>query len=228
MVHNLHDGIPPAIIPDTTKPLTEETTQHLVSVSEDGSVYTFDQVTPELQTLQVGHIMVGSANTTTPYGFLRKVTSIAIENGQVRISTEQASLVDAIQQGGFSVNRRLTPADVQGGYLAPGVSLSPSVQGLSNAFRLKVEDVVLYDEDGNRSTTDDQVKANGSLELAPSFEFDLAIRDWTLEHLTTVIHADELAELEITAEAELVGLKARRKIAELPLGTITVLIGWSR
>ena len=46
-------------IPDTTKVLSEDTTEDLVEVSEDGSVFTFAETTPELAELESGDIMVG-------------------------------------------------------------------------------------------------------------------------------------------------------------------------
>jgi len=214
----------PPIIPDTTHPLTEETTQHLVSVSEDGEVFTFDEMTPELEAVETRHVMVGGVSTAAPDGFLRTVTAVSTEDGQVRVETEQATLEDAIEQGGFSISRQLTPADVQGGYMAPGVSLQAG-SNLPNAFFFEIEDVVLYDHDGNRNTTDDQVNANGSLELAPTFDFGLLVEHWTLQRMEVVLRADEVADLEIVAEAEIIGLEARIEIARLYLGTMTVFVG---
>lgn len=64
MVTNL-----PPIIPDTTEVLTDETTQHLLSVSENGDIFTFGQMTPELEALNVGDVMVSDASEVAPYAF---------------------------------------------------------------------------------------------------------------------------------------------------------------
>ena len=48
----------PPIIPDTTVVLTEASTQYLVGVSPDGSVYTFSQINPELGQVQQGDVIV--------------------------------------------------------------------------------------------------------------------------------------------------------------------------
>ena len=39
------------------------------------------------------------------------------------------------------------------------------------AFFLEIKDVVLVDEDGNLSMTDDQIVANGSIEFEPEVHF---------------------------------------------------------
>lgn len=212
------------IIPETTQPLTEETTQHLVSVSPDGAVFTFSELTPELAALDVGDVMVGGVSAAAPYGFLRAATAISPEAGQVRVQTEQATLEDAFEQVAFSLSRRLTPADIQGSYMAQGVSLRQSPPHLPNAFYFEIKDVVLDDRDGNPYTTNDQLRANGSLELAPAFSIDLVLSNRTLQRLEVVVRADEVADLEIVAEAEIVGLEARCQIAHLNLGHIVVLV----
>ena len=63
-------GDPEPIIPDTTKVLTEDTTQHLVSISTDGAIFTFDQTTIELDKLESGDIIVSDVSPVAPNGFL--------------------------------------------------------------------------------------------------------------------------------------------------------------
>ena len=57
--------------------------------------------------------------------------------------------------------------------------VKPAGMMLEDSFFFDIKDVVLYDKDGNLGTTYDQIKANGSLELAPGFDFDLIVKDWT-------------------------------------------------
>jgi len=215
------------IIPDTTEVLTEETTQHLIAVSGDGSQFTFDQTTPELNELDPGDVMVGAVSDAAPNGFLRKVTNMTTTGGQVVVTTEAATLEDAIQQGAIQLSRQLTPADIETMTLAEGVSLmaNPRAANLDDSFFFELNNVVLYDKDGNTGTTYDQLKANGSLEFAPGFDFDLVIKDRTLEELEFLFNVEETVELEFQVEVDIKSIKERYEIARLHLGTVTFFVG---
>jgi Tol biopolymer transport system component len=216
----------PPVIPDTTKVLTGATTQHLVSVSSDGSTFTFSQNTPELSALNVGDVMVSDVTDAAPYGFLRRVTDIVLSGGQVVIATIPATLEDAIQQGTAHFARRLTPADLEALTTRPGVTLrSKAGPTIDDSFYFELNDVVLYDEDGNYQTTDDQIKANGSVELAPDIVFDWNIQYWSLRELVFIFNAEETAELELETEVEVAEIEAEYEIAHLNLGVITVFVG---
>lgn len=214
------------IIPETTQVLTEATTQHLLSVSDDGVTFTFSQSTPELAALDIGDVMVGDVSTAAPYGFLRKVASVTAIGGQVVVTTTDATLEDAIQQGSIQLSKQLTPADIQAASFAPGVSLAQyKATGLNDSFFFEIKDVVLYDKDGNYNTTNDQLKANGSLEFSPDFDFSLAVKNWTLQDLEFIFNVDETVELEFLVELDILSVEAYYQIAHLHLGTITVFIG---
>lgn len=214
------------IIPETTEVLTEATTQHLLSVSDDGVTFTFSQLTPELAALDIEDVMVGDVSTAAPYGFLRKVASVTTTGGQVVVTTTDATLEDAIQQGSIQLFKQLTPADIQTATFAPGVSLAQyKTTGLNDSFFFEIKDVVLYDKDGNYNTTNDQLKANGSLEFSPVFDFSLAVKNWTLQDLEFIFNVDETVELDFLVELDILSVEAYYQIAHLPLGTVTVFIG---
>ena len=59
---------------------------------------------------------------------------------------------------------------------------------------------LLYDKDGNSATTNDQIKAKGSLALDPSVDFGMTIRDWTLQDLHAIFNVEEEIELEFQME----------------------------
>jgi hypothetical protein len=177
----IHVDLPP-IVPDTTNVLTEESTENL-TISDDGTTYTFAQDTAELDAVAPGEIIVSDVTQAAPDGFLRKVTNVTESNGQVIATTEQATLEEAIEQDAVSLSRRLTPSDIQSGYALPGVTLrAPREPAIDDTFFLEINDVVVYDDDGNLGTTNDQIKANGSIELAPEFDLDFKVKRWKLVH----------------------------------------------
>lgn len=206
----------PAVIPETTKVLTETVTQHLSEISGDGAVFTFTQSTPALQALTPGQVIVGDVSASAPTGFLRKVTAISSENGQVIVETAEATLEEAIQDGAISFSKRLTPADLHSMTALPGVTLAASSNAaFQDSFYFKLEDVVLWDG----------FRVDGSLELAPDFDFALEIKDWTLQELEFIFNLEETVELEFNIEVDLVQAELFYEIAHLHLGIITVMVG---
>ena len=216
----------PPIIPETTEVLTEESTQHLVAVSSDGATFTFNQMTAELSEVAPGDVIVGDVSAVAPAGFLRKVTAVSAINGQIIVSTAPATLEDAIQQGSFSIHHQLSPDDIQTASVLPGVSLArPTVVALDDKFFIEMKDVVIYDEDGNSETKSDQIVANGSLSLSPTFDLDFAIEDWELQYLYFSHQTVETAALELSSGVEIPLFSEEKEIAQFPLGSVTVPIG---
>lgn len=115
----------PVIIPETTHPLSEATTKHLVSISEDNAVLTFDQTSAELMKINPGDIVVTGVSDTAPYGFLREVSSLSQTNGKIIITTIPTTLEDAIEQGEFNLSVALKPENNSEIALAEDVVVRP-------------------------------------------------------------------------------------------------------
>ncbi|CAG0996393.1 Formylglycine-generating enzyme [Anaerolineae bacterium] len=212
------------IIPVTTNVLTQTTTQYLSSISSDGAVFTFTQSTPSLNAVAPGEVIVGGAAANAPYGFLRKVSSVSPIGGQLVVATTQATLEDAIQTGAAHISRALAPDQIQGRMQAKGVTLVATPQSLDE-FYLTLENVVLYDHDGNLTTTNDQIKADGSIRLEPGFDFNLVVKDWKLKELAFTTSVKETAEIKLKAEVDLASVKKEKEIARYTFSPITVMVG---
>jgi hypothetical protein len=216
----------PPIIRDTTEVLTSSSTQYLETISPDGTTFSFSQGTSELEDVEPGDVIVGGASSQAPNGFLRVVQSKTVVGEEVVLQTLPGTLEDALEQGEVETSRTLTPADVQGRALAHGVAESPqSHLGSPSAFELTLDDVVLYDLDGDPSTTDDQVVASGALTLEPSFDFGLILRHGELEELDFVVHNNETADLDIAAGWGADVVDAEVQVAHYLFAPITIWIG---
>ena len=84
------------VIPGTTKVLSEDTTSSLSSISEDGSIFTFSESSPQLELLKPGEIIVGDPSDAAPNGFLRKVVDTSTSYDGLIVETDDATLEDAI------------------------------------------------------------------------------------------------------------------------------------
>ena len=175
-------------LPDPPEPPLDAPTGKLQDVRGQPFVpcrgrFVFSSTTPQLASLKTGSILVSApVDAKAPYGYLQKVTSVTSADGVVTVLTEQASLDEALIEGEFEQNLTLEPADLASLSLAPGVSVpgldtqslgsgdssgvTLSGQDLSTleTFAFAI-DTVLYDVDGNLSSTNDQVRLKGSFNL---------------------------------------------------------------
>jgi hypothetical protein len=214
----------PPVIPSSTEVLTETTTQYLSSISGDGSVFTFTQSTPALDGLVPGEVIVGDVSENAPHGFLRKVTSTSSSGGLVVLETEEATLEDAIESGEAHLSHVLTPDQAQKVTQLSGVTLATAPQS-GDDFYLIIEEVVLYDDDGDPGTEDDQITADGSILLQPGFDLRLKVRDRHLEELSFTTSAVETADLEITSGVELPSVEEEVEVARYSLSAVTIWVG---
>lgn len=217
------------VIPSTTKVLDNSTMQKLSSVSGDGSRLTFSETTTQLESLSPGDIIVSGTSNVASDGLLRKVTTVSKSGNQVVVETTQATLEDAIQKGTIEVSKTLTLNDVRSAVaLKKGVALTKKklqAQALEG-FYVEITDVVLYDDDGNLETTNDQIKANGSISLDPSFNFGMAIDNFQVKQLTFSNTIVETAEIELVAKATILEINKKVEIARYNFTPITVWVGW--
>lgn len=213
------------IIPETTEVLDAGTLQALSDVSPDGEQFTFAALTPALSDLDVGDVMVAGPSSAAPAGFLRLVTGVQQAGGEVVVATTGATLEDAITDGSFAISRQLTAADLQSAQFIDGVSLVESRDGAAaEGFNIDI-DAVVYDADGNDNTTNDQLTAEGSIELNPGFDFDIDIDGKKLQQLEVILRTEEVAELELKSTiAQPIDVEI--KIGQLNFANIVVLVGY--
>jgi hypothetical protein len=214
-----------ASIPDTTEVLDDEVMQNLISISQDQSSLVFAP-SPTTSGLAVGDVIVSGPSDSTPQGLLRKVSSVSSTGTEVRIHTTPATLTDAIETGEVSLTSRLTRADVQSATpLAMGVSeASETMTG--EGFYISVSGVVLYDEDNNLDTTDDQITANGSISFDPWFDFGISIHRFHLSEAHIIFNMNEEAQLQIETKVNVLELHKKRELYRYNFAPIVVWAGY--
>ncbi len=212
----------PPVIPETTTVLDDPALQTLESVSDEGT-FTFSEPSL-LQELQPNDVMVGESSPAAPYGFLRRVEAVSTHNGQMLVETGAATLEDAIQDGTLRVSQALSPAQVVEAQLAEGVRLERHPASPEAEFFVTLNDVVLYDHDGDPATAD-QITADGSLTLAPRVNLHIGLHDARIQNLSFSTTLEETADLRIKASVPLVSLQRQVEVARYQLNPITVYVG---
>ena len=207
------------VISDSTKVVTEETEQHLISSSEDLSTLVFSQMTEDLTDLKPGDILVSGITDKTPDGYLRQVVTIEKSDGYTTLGTVQAALDDFVEEGDLHVSQTLTSADIDDIELAEGVTLDNSRDVQGNKLRLNINNVVLLQSGGQKVT------AFGSLTLDPRYDLDVSVRFGSLKELKFVVDLKEEVDIGINANLDLNSRKVSKKITTLKSKNIKVIIG---
>lgn len=211
------------IIPLTTKGIpAQDFDRQIVSISSDSTTFIFRTGLKVVDNLQPDDIIVSDQGL----GVLRRIRTINKANGQITLHTVPATITEAVQKGSAAVTKTLTPNDtLRTLYRAPGMHLNRSAYD-PDGFFIKVEDVVLYDEDGNADTENDQIVLNGSLALSPSFTFALDLENWKLKTLTMSSTFAEDLELNVNMTATFLERSVKKEIYRTQITPITIFIGW--
>ena len=194
-------------------------------------VLTFDDLKGSLAGLATGDVVVSTPRTAAPHGFLRRVTAIATTLDGVVVETDRATLRDAIDSAEVRYARAFTAVDV--GQSAVAAGLAPSVRatdaaigrsGLFDPIDLSI-DRVLYDQDDDLATTDDQVRVTGDLYVAPRIVIDLDCSGFLCSQpdFLAKFELEQDANLELTGELRL-DFDERVQLARIPLPPITAAI----
>lgn len=183
--------------PNTTW-ISEATAELLVVV--DSVQVVFQGSSSELDDQQVGDIIVSGIAPNAPYGYLRQITQKQKISDQYIFQTVDVSLSEAFEELNVSYSQTFTPGD--------------TLTGKAEDVRFNVDfpDVVIYDVDGNESTTADQVKLSGSISFVPKIDVIVNISQFQLQH----------AKVEGAFETELSSSLTVGGSIGLISGTITV------
>ncbi|RMH44765.1 MAG: choice-of-anchor D domain-containing protein [Gammaproteobacteria bacterium] len=192
----------PVVIPKTTVVLDKTTAEVIEDISADYTAITFTQTTQGLNDVQVGDVIVSEPAPNAPYGLLAKVNSVTTSSGDVVVGIEPAALDEAIESGSAHISQKLRLDQGTTTFALPGVSTIASPE-LNDEFYIELQDVVLYDDDGDLDTTNDQIVAHGYIRLEPGFSLDLEVRHWELKNLNFTTTANETFELEVENKTDL-------------------------
>ena len=208
-----------AEIPPTTKWIGEENSQYLISVSNDESTYVFNENIQNDLPLEIGSVIIFGINSLTPSGALRKITSIQHIGDEIIVETVQATLAEAIANCDISIKFKLEPP-------SPSVltrNIDSSETSVGADFNIPWNNKLIYDGDGNLSTTYDQVRSTGNLNFSYEVELDIVIDWFNLEYLVFTNTVSENAQIEVAVSGAL-SFEKKEEIAKLDLPSFPVWI----
>ncbi|MBC8416570.1 MAG: hypothetical protein H8E11_09080, partial [Candidatus Cloacimonetes bacterium] len=166
------------VLSDETVVLEEtQVNEDLQSVSPDGNTFTFSK-TSTTDDIEEGDILVSGITDLMPNGFLKKVTNVQENSNTITVTTENASLDEALQQGALSASYTFLPSRIENATYADGVQLISNSR--DDLFTLEI-DGIIYDADGNSNTTDDQITIVGTLNFTAEMLMNVDISNWQLD-----------------------------------------------
>lgn len=184
------------IIPETTKSVdSTDYSSNLVNISNDSLTFTFQSGFDTIYNPAVNDILVIENGA----GLLRKITDIQSSGNQTVITTRQATLEEAIEQGNISLKQNLQKARISKvDYYYKGIEYKIN-KGQESNFDFDL-DIVLYDLDGNPNTTNDQVKLVGNFILDADVVFEAKISSFKLRNAKIGLEATNSESLELIAQ----------------------------
>jgi uncharacterized protein (TIGR02145 family) len=206
--------VPDVIIPESTRVIEAATWDNyfLSADSADWSL-TMDPGITLVEGIAVGDVIVVNKGQ----GLLRRVTAIQPDNGTVVLTTEFASVCDAIQKGSFSFEQNLSAMmkEARIEYLMPGVKMLPLLKdGQESQITFSIEVPV-----------HDHITVTGELEIDPSISGEAIIEDFTLEYLRMAFVLEEVFELSTKVDIATLTFEKELEIARVTFPTITVWVG---
>ena len=194
-VANVSPALTP-IIPATTIVLQPATLQSLsldqrhgqLDLRQDNLQLQFERLTPDLQGLKPGDVIVSGVTSATPFGMLRKVTAVTKVGSTLQVSTAPAALTDAITQGAVNVQRSLTGSAINSFQaLLPGVTRGSSQPQYPFCLSIANVPLVVAATEALPSApvqVGGQITGSGTICAAITFDLSMQIRGVSLEYPT--------------------------------------------
>jgi Bacterial Ig domain len=213
----------PAVIPATTKVADPATRTALNAFDVKAGTMRFSQGTPVVQALKPGDVLVGEPSSAAPYGYLRKVRTIRVENGQAVLETTQANLTDAISKGALDAKGTLKPSQV---HTARSLRVGVKPQfGDGFDYEVAVHTVYTPDPPGKGEVRiDGYVRFNLGYHVGLDISGCLALPPVCLDKFEASAGFDQQSDLKITGNLD-TPIKKDLDLAEYSFDPIVFFIG---
>lgn len=197
------------------------------------NISSYDRTSGKIQLFSPGNYGVGDILTNAsitpevPNGFLRKI--ITVSSDGKTLQTTSCPIEEASKEGSFYVGLTLLQKDKSSYKSEPGVKLFKPEKGYE--FGFDFDKYVIYDQDGNTQTTDDQVILDGFLVFNYEIDVLLEVKNWKVKNFVFNNILEENSSLVVnstlgTSNISEQSVVARYTFAPIILGTIGVIPVW--
>jgi len=212
----------PGVARPNTRVLTAQGRAALELVVPDGHLV-FAAI-PETLAIEVGQILASEPTSAAPYGLLRRVTSVAVDNDKVAVETVAAVLHEALKEAEGEASGEVSAATID--------------EIHHNAISIDLPfEKVLWDADGQADTTSDQLRVNAEVSVSAGFGVNYKIFDFDSLfddlnpfdavdlQLGVTLGLGQSASATITIPQTLPGTSIRKTVEEAVFDPIVFFLG---
>ncbi len=194
----------------------------------------------ETEKYNIGTVLYLTGTEAADGKAVKKITGVTPTADGVVLTTENALITEAFDELNIHVKTQLGANDDYEVQTVSGVKFigmytsselsrrgfqtiddsNYDIDGVENFFGFKIDDYVLYDDDGNTATTDDQIVIDGLLYLSLYGEYDLVTNRLNIEEFGFQLTGKQYLELGNSYDLNLIDIDD-----EMPLGYIDFPIG---
>lgn len=218
------------VLGEQTRILDDAALASLSAVSPDGSVFTFAAGDPAVDAVQPGNVLVLGVSEHSPYGLLRKVEQVTSSGNELIVTTSQASIEDAVQEGDLQISYDLLPEAATEMIPAhSGITFRNASAGadpaasLGHTFVVDLRCVPL-DLDGDPGNGEQQITIDGTLEFTLGFRLDIKVHWFKLQKVEFAVFAGESVSLQATGDFEAT-IEERIELGSIRFSTIRFMAG---
>ncbi|GHB53119.1 hypothetical protein GCM10008106_37080 [Mongoliitalea lutea] len=187
------------ILQENTIVCTSQESEIGVVILED-DLLVINQSYPSFADIQEGFVLVSDEFSKARFGYALKVQNVEETDGQKILTTTPASLLDIFEQADFKVDLE---------YISTSDAINLRTDGSDTYFEFEVNSVI-YDQDGDLSTTNDQITIKGIAKFrisSPSFEWKRRRGQLHVEKTSLLMEMEDLSEFQIS-----IGTKAEARV----------------
>ena len=212
------------IIAKEVKVINNQTwNEQFISLDSANYTITFSKNITSSYQFKAGDIIVSAAGE----GLLRKVQNVSESGNEIIVQTVPASLTEIIQQGSVEYDQPLTISQVKSiDYYYTGIKLkTDNSKGAEQSLFDWDINSVLYDNDGNLSTTGDQINLTGTFSCDWRFALKINVGlKAVLKEVKFGFESNENLDLQLLAGMQY-SFEKKITLANVNFAPITVFIG---
>ncbi|AEK23835.1 leucine-rich repeat protein [Capnocytophaga canimorsus] len=199
----------------------EETIAKKMELLKADGTLVFSGLT-EAEKPKKGDIICSGIAEGAPLGFLYKVNQVITADGKTTITTEPASLEEAIENGEIKETISITENNIEGIFDKDGNPIDYEKLKSGGVTGRKFSSGISWEV--NKEI--DDVTFTGNIELGVEFDFNLSIKNWELKECNLLATPKFNGELSASFDKELFGWSKAIELATIKLQPTTIMIGY--
>ncbi|MGB3466692.1 MAG: carboxypeptidase regulatory-like domain-containing protein [Cyclobacteriaceae bacterium] len=175
------------VVPASTNVFSTQQTNTSVKNFDSNGTITM-RLNDDTQDLETGDVLILGVTEATPLGAFKKIINITETSGDLILSTSDATLEEAINEGTFNGSFEIGPYDVDSVNFADGVSFGRTDGRTENSFPININ-----------TSLSANAQLSGSLSFKPVIDFNLELSGSSVEEVSIEASVETISQLSLSA-----------------------------